>query len=159
MREIWLQKQVINKNCTINEPKMVYFQDALIYLDNTFLVMTWIWCMSGEQWILGFIWPTKIVVSQYQPRAMTFVLAWYNLISLISHCLLTTHKIWHPPWQLWPALTPKQAGLVWTFFKIGIHISFETSDDFSQHTFNFCVNKSIRKSFLRQILDICGGYF
>ena len=29
---------------------------------------------------------------------------------------LTTHKSWHPPWQLWNALTPKQTGLVWTFF-------------------------------------------
>ena len=28
------------------------------------------------------------MVSQYQPRAMTFVLAWYNLISLISHYLI-----------------------------------------------------------------------
>ena len=31
-------------------------------------------------------------------------------------CTLRTHKYWHPPWQLWNALTPKQAGLVWIFF-------------------------------------------
>ena len=35
----------------------------------------------------------KILVTQYQPRAMTFVLAWYNLISLISHCLLNISKV------------------------------------------------------------------
>ena len=28
------------KNCTINEPKIVYFQDTFIGLDNKFLVMT-----------------------------------------------------------------------------------------------------------------------
>ena len=33
-------KQVINKNCTINEPKIVDFQGAFIDLDNKFLVMT-----------------------------------------------------------------------------------------------------------------------
>ena len=88
LREIGLQKPFINKNCTINEPN-VYFQDAFIDLDNKFLIMTWTWCMSGEQWILGFIWPKKIIVTQYQPRAMIFVLTWYNLISLISHCLIS----------------------------------------------------------------------
>ena len=30
----------------------------------------------------------KIMVTQYQPRAMNFVLTWYNLISFILHCLL-----------------------------------------------------------------------
>ena len=30
----------------------------------------------------------KIMVTQYQPKAMKFVLTWYNLISLISHCLI-----------------------------------------------------------------------
>ena len=34
------KKKVINKNCTINEPKIVYFQDAFIDLDNKCLVMT-----------------------------------------------------------------------------------------------------------------------
>ena len=33
-------KTGINKNCTINEPKIVYFQDAFKDLDNNFLVMT-----------------------------------------------------------------------------------------------------------------------
>ena len=33
-------EQVINKNCIKNEPKIVYFQDAIIDLDKSFLVMT-----------------------------------------------------------------------------------------------------------------------
>ena len=70
------KKQVINKNCTINEPKMVYFQDAFIDLGNKFLLMTWTWCMPGDKWILGYIWPKKNMVTQYQPRAMIFVLTW-----------------------------------------------------------------------------------
>ena len=28
---------------------------------------------------------------------------------------LTTHELWHPPWQLSNALTTKRAGFVWTF--------------------------------------------
>ena len=59
LREIWQQKQVINKNYTINELKIVYFQDAFID-----------------------------VSPDYQPRARIFVLTWYNLISLISPCLI-----------------------------------------------------------------------
>ena len=94
LREIWLQKQIVNQNCTIYESKIIYFQDAFIDLDNKFLVMTWTWCMPGEQWILGFIWPTKIMVTQYQPRALIFVLTGYNLISLISHCLLSICVRW-----------------------------------------------------------------
>ena len=88
LREIWLQKQVINKNCTINEPKMVHFQDAFIELYNKYLVMTWTLCMPGKQWMLGFIWPKKIMVTQYQPRAMIFDLTWQNLITMIPHSFL-----------------------------------------------------------------------
>ena len=36
---------------------MVHFQDAFTDLYDDILVMTWTWCMPGEQWILGFIWP------------------------------------------------------------------------------------------------------
>ena len=71
---------------------MVYFQDAFMDLDNKFLVMNWTWCMPGKQWILRFIWPKNIMGTQYQPRAMIFVLTWYNLISLISHCLIPNIK-------------------------------------------------------------------
>ena len=46
--------------------------------------------MGRNQLVLGLVWTQKIMVTQYQPRAMTFVLAWENLISLISHCLLWT---------------------------------------------------------------------
>ena len=70
------------------------YQDAFTDLYDNTLVMTWTLCMSGEQWILGFIRPKKIMVTQYQPRAMTFVLAWYNLISLISHCLALERGVW-----------------------------------------------------------------
>ena len=81
-------KNRLSNNCTINEPKMVHFQDAFTDLYDNFLVMTWTLCMPGELWILGFIWPKKIMVTKYQPRTMIFVLTWYNLISLISHCLV-----------------------------------------------------------------------
>ena len=30
----------------------------------------------------------KIMITQYKPRAMNFVLTWENLISLILHCLI-----------------------------------------------------------------------
>ena len=82
--------------------KIVYFQEAFIDLDHKFLVMTWTWCMPGKQWILEIIWPKKIMVTQYQPRAMSFVLAWYNLISLILHCLVITHWTYTflNPWAL-----------------------------------------------------------
>ena len=63
--------------------------------------MTWTWCMPEEQWILGFIWPKKIMVSQYQPRAMIFVITWYNLISLRSHCLLSTWPLPLRGLQIW----------------------------------------------------------
>ena len=55
----------------MNEQKGVHFQDAFPDLYDTILVMTCTLCMSGEQWILGFIRPKKIMVTQYQPRAMT----------------------------------------------------------------------------------------
>ena len=71
---------------------MGHFQDAFTDLYNNILVKTWTLCMPGEQLTLGFIWPKKIMVTQYQPRAMTFVLAWYNLISLISHCLISAQS-------------------------------------------------------------------
>ena len=36
--------------------------------------------------------PNFLPPPQYQPRAMTFFLAWENLISLISHCLVSGVK-------------------------------------------------------------------
>ena len=59
LSELLVQTQFINKNCSINETKMVHVQDAFTDLYNTFLVMTWTLCMPGEQYILGIIWPTK----------------------------------------------------------------------------------------------------
>ena len=52
-----------NEHCTINEQKMVHCQDAFTDLYDNILVMTWTLCMSGQQWILGFIWPKKINIS------------------------------------------------------------------------------------------------
>ena len=94
--EIWLQKQVINKNCTINEQKMVHFQDAFTDLYDNILVMTWTLCMPGEHWILGFIWPKKIMVTQNQPKAMTFVLpdtTWYPWFDTVSY--IEVGLVWH----------------------------------------------------------------
>ena len=44
--------------------------------------------MPWEQWILGFIGPKQIMVSQYQPRAIIFIFTLHNRISLNSHCLI-----------------------------------------------------------------------
>ena len=40
--------------------------------------------MSGEQWNSGFVWHQHIMLTQYQPTAMTFVLTLTNLILLAS---------------------------------------------------------------------------
>ena len=44
--------------------------------------------MAGKQWVSGFVWHQEIMVTQYQPRAMNFVLTWHNLIIFILHCLV-----------------------------------------------------------------------
>ena len=41
-------------------------------------------CMAKEQWISGFCWHQNILIIQYQPRAMSFIFTWHNLITLIS---------------------------------------------------------------------------
>ena len=74
------------KKCTINEPKMVNFQVAFTNLYEKFDMLSLTLCMSVEQWISGFARHQKIMVSQYQPRAMIVILTWPNLITLI--CLI-----------------------------------------------------------------------
>ena len=51
-------------------------------------MLSWTLCMAGEQWISGFVRPQKTMVSQYQPRAMIFILTWHYLIIVISRCLI-----------------------------------------------------------------------
>ena len=67
-----------------------------------FLVMTWTLCMPGEQWILGFIGPKKIMVTQYQHKAMIFYLTWKKL-DILDFTLTHTHLgIWNVfKWLVW----------------------------------------------------------
>ena len=57
-------------------------------LELELLRLSWTLCMAGEQWTSGFVWHQNIMVTQYQPRAMSFFLTWHNLITLMSHCLV-----------------------------------------------------------------------
>ena len=84
--------EVVKKNCTRNEPKIVNLIDAFTNLYKIFFVLSWTLCMAGEQSVWGFVWHLSIMVTRYQPRAMSFILTWHNLISLMSHCLL---REWH----------------------------------------------------------------
>ena len=64
-------KTVMNENCTINDPKKGHFQDIFTNLYTFFLVvLTQKVCMACKQWISGFVWHQKIMVTQFQPRAM-----------------------------------------------------------------------------------------
>ena len=63
---------------------MVNFQDAFTKLYKRFFVLSRTLFMAGEQWISGFVWHQNIMVTQYQPRAMSFGLTWHNLITLMS---------------------------------------------------------------------------
>ena len=74
------------KNCTINEPKMVDFHDDFTNLYKIFFVLSLTLFMVGEQWISGFVWHQNIMVTQYQPIAMSVVLTWH--LAVISHCLI-----------------------------------------------------------------------
>ena len=67
-----------------------------------FLVMTWTLCMPGEQWILGFIGPKIIMVTQYQYKAMIFYLTWKKL-DILDFTLTHTHLgIWNVfKWLVW----------------------------------------------------------
>ena len=78
--------QVIKKNCTINWQKMANFHDSFIIYTWVF-VLSWTLCKAGEQWISGFVWHQNIMVTQYQPRAVSFVLTWHNLTTWMSHCI------------------------------------------------------------------------
>ena len=49
----------------------------------------------------------QIMVTQYQPWAMTFVLTWHNLIPLISHCLTVLSK----------CLSRQNNGILYLLFK------------------------------------------
>ena len=45
----------------------------------------------------------------------------YHLRICANLGLMNAIDYWHPPWQLWNALTPKQAGLVWDFLKLSAY--------------------------------------
>ena len=73
LREILVDKQLINKNCTINEPKL-FFQDAFTDLyKKTVSFYLNIMHALGAVDIRIYLAP-KSMVTQYQPRAMIFVL-------------------------------------------------------------------------------------
>ena len=40
--------------------------------------------MAGEQCTLQFVWQQNIMVTQYQARAMSFILTWLNFMTLTS---------------------------------------------------------------------------
>ena len=71
---------------------MVNFHDSFTNLYKRFFVLSWTLCMAGEQWISGFVEHQNIMVTKYQPRAMSFIFTLHNLISLNSHYLIPSSK-------------------------------------------------------------------
>ena len=89
-----LQRNIItntgnqNKFKTNLQKKSVFFSDAITNLYKRLCVLSSTLCTAWEWWISCFLWHQNIMITQYLPRAMSFILTWQNLITLISHCLL-----------------------------------------------------------------------
>ena len=102
MREIQVQTQVIKKNCTINEPKMVSFHDSLPNSYKRYFVLSWTLCIAEEQWISGFVWHRNIspelgVLSSpgttWYPwiHIVSYVTLWDNIRNCASFCSSDSH--------------------------------------------------------------------
>ena len=62
------------ENWTVNGPAMVTFHDSLTNINMIFFVLSWTWCMAGEQWISGVVWHRNIMVTKYQPTEISWLL-------------------------------------------------------------------------------------
>ena len=70
----------------MNRKFKIYITLSLIYTrDFWFCLKHYAWLESSK---FSIVWHQHIMVTRYQPRAMSFILTWHNLITLTSDCLV-----------------------------------------------------------------------
>ena len=69
-----------------NELKIVIFHDSFTNLYKRFFVLSWTLCMSGEQWVSGFVWHQSIMVTKESTEIWVLsdlCTTWYPWIQIV----------------------------------------------------------------------------